>query len=57
MKKNIQLQLLINEKTKKEKKEEATQLKIELIHELIKKELKYIDVFNYYYDIQDLNKT
>ena len=51
----INLDLLILEYTTKEQTKEATQLKIELINQLINNQIERINLFSYYYDIIKLN--
>ena len=41
---------------RRERTDEATKLKVELIKELMNKEIEFVAVINYYYKIQDLNR-
>ena len=55
IKNKIQLDLLINEYMTPEHTPAATDLKKQLIKDLINKQISYIDIINYYYDIKQLN--
>lgn len=56
IKNKILFEINLKDNIKHEKTNEATSLKYKLIMELINNEIKYIDIFNYYYDIIELNK-
>ena len=55
IKNKVHFELLLNELITDEKAEEATQLKKELIMDLMNKKIKYVNVIGYYYDIMNLN--
>lgn len=55
IKNKVHFELLLDELITDEKTEEATQLKKELIMDLVNKKIAFIDVINYYYEIKNFN--
>ena len=57
IKNKVHFELLLDELITDEKTEEATQLKKELIMDLMNKKMDFINVISYYYEIIKLNEN